>query len=72
MSEQLPKHGQQTVPTGQDSTPPQVDFPPVRNGIDYLTSVVEHLSRTRPDPRDLKYAVLHLHAATEVLLKARL
>ncbi|QTI87214.1 hypothetical protein [Streptomyces sp. AgN23] len=72
MSEQLPEDGQQTVPTCQGTPPPQVDFPPVHNGIDYLTSVVEHLSHTRPDPRDLKYAVLHLHAATEVLLKARL
>ncbi|MFH0246067.1 hypothetical protein ACGRHY_27455 [Streptomyces sp. HK10] len=52
--------------------PPQVDFPPVRNGIDYLTSVIELLDATQPSARDLKYAVLHLQAATEVLLKARL
>ncbi|MFD4933382.1 hypothetical protein [Streptomyces virginiae] len=53
-----------------------VDFPPIDNGLDYLVSVVEGLSRDdddeRPGPRDLKYAVLHLQAAAEVLLKARL
>jgi hypothetical protein len=48
-----------------------VHFPPLENGLDYLASVVEHLSGS-PTPRDLKYAVLHLQAATEVLLKARL
>ncbi len=46
-------------------------FPPMENGLDYLTSVIEHL-RDEPDQRDLKYAVLHLQAAVEVLLKARL
>lgn len=54
--------------------PRQLDFPPVRNGIDYLASVVEHLEEkaVAVAPRDLKYAVLHLQAAAEVLLKARL
>lgn len=46
-------------------------FPPLENGLDYLQSVVSHL-RDEPDARDLKYAVLHLQAATEVLLKVRL
>jgi hypothetical protein len=46
-------------------------FPPIPNGLDYLRSVVDHLTG-EPDARDLKYAVLHLQAATEVLLKARL
>lgn len=51
----------------------EVDFPPVENGVDYLRSVVEHLTAEKlPGPRHLKYAVLHLQAATEVLLKARL
>ncbi|MCX5173771.1 hypothetical protein OG616_37940 [Streptomyces antibioticus] len=51
--------------------PHQLDFPPVGNGVDYLLSVVEHL--TEPvEHRDRKYAVLHLQAAAEVLLKARL
>lgn len=49
----------------------QIMFPPVDNGLDYLQSVIEHL-RNEPDQRDLKYAVLHLQAAVEVLLKARL
>ncbi|MFD3373727.1 MULTISPECIES: hypothetical protein [unclassified Streptomyces] len=50
---------------------PHVDYPPIPNGMDYLDSVVDHLSG-EPKPRDLKYAVLHLQAAAEVLLKARL
>ncbi|MEW5626557.1 hypothetical protein AB1388_08310 [Streptomyces hydrogenans] len=51
----------------------EVDFPPVQNGVDYLLSVVDHLTAAeQPGPRDLKYAVLHLQAAAEVLLKARL
>ncbi|MER6289125.1 hypothetical protein [Streptomyces sviceus] len=50
---------------------PDVHYPLVLNGLDYLISVVDHLA-DGPDPRDLKYAVLHLQAATEVLLKARL
>ncbi|MGW2749225.1 serine/arginine repetitive matrix protein 1 [Streptomyces sp. NPDC001450] len=46
----------------------------MRNGLDYLTSVVEHLDENESmvTPRDVKYAVLHLQAAVEVLLKARL
>ncbi|MFE1384223.1 CHY zinc finger protein [Streptomyces sp. NPDC058740] len=51
----------------------EVDFGPVENGVDYLRSVVSHLGWAKePNPRDLKYAVLHLQAAVEVLLKARL
>lgn len=60
--------------------PVSIDYPPVRNGVDYLASVVQHLGSpalTRgaehlPGPRSVKYAVLHLQAAVEVLLKARL
>lgn len=52
------------------------EFPPAENGADYLRSVVEHLvngpASPGPSPRDLKYAVLHLQAAAEVLLKVRL
>ncbi|NUV62598.1 hypothetical protein [Streptomyces sp. CAI-85] len=49
-------------------------FSPVENGLDYLVSVIEHLeSEDGPiSARNLKYAVLHLAAGTEVLLKARL
>ncbi|MEV0695474.1 hypothetical protein [Streptomyces sp. NPDC050388] len=51
-----------------------MDFLPVPNGIDYLSEVVARLARPDAEvsPRDLKYAVLHLQAATEVLVKARL
>lgn len=51
-----------------------VDFTPVRNGMDFLLSAFDHLSQRdgEPSPRDLKYGVLHLQAAVEVLLKARL
>jgi len=51
--------------------PQPLSFPPLPNGLDYLESVVEHL-RGEPNQRDLKYAILHLQAATEVLLKVRL
>ncbi|MGW7314828.1 hypothetical protein [Streptomyces sp. NPDC054865] len=53
---------------------PDMDFTPVRNGMDYLISAVKNLTEGSkpPSDRDLKYAVLHLQAATEVLLKARL
>jgi hypothetical protein len=51
--------------------PKKINFPPIQNGLDYLKSTVEHLSE-RPTARDLKYAVLHLQAAVEVLLKVRL
>jgi hypothetical protein len=49
----------------------QVDLSLLGNGLDYLDSAVEQL-RSNPGPRQLKYAVLHLHAGVEVLLKARL
>ncbi|MFD4588935.1 hypothetical protein [Streptomyces sp. NPDC058434] len=52
-----------------------VKFPPVENGIDYLLSVIDLLAKeddTKISARELKYSVLHLQAAAEVLLKARL
>lgn len=53
--------------------PRNLRFAPVGNGIDYLLSVVSHLGKgAQLEDTDLKYGVLHLHAATEVLLKARL
>ncbi|MFE6639590.1 hypothetical protein ACFVFT_38250 [Streptomyces tendae] len=49
------------------------DFPPVINGLDFLESTVELLTKTpAPSARDQKYAVIHLAAAFEVILKARL
>ncbi|MBB0245517.1 hypothetical protein FNQ90_15750 [Streptomyces alkaliphilus] len=52
----------------------EVNFPPIDNGLDYLLSVTEHLAAGEESvsARDLKYAVLHLQAAAEVLLKYRL
>ncbi|CAM5649092.1 hypothetical protein [Streptomyces griseomycini] len=65
-----------TYDPGRDVEHPgsEVYFPPVPNGLDYLLSVVEHLEAgtERVSARALKYAVLHLAAGTEVLLKARL
>lgn len=53
-----------------------LELPPVANGLDYLVSVVGHLGPHEddevPNALHLKYAVLHLDAAAEVLLKARL
>lgn len=52
-----------------------VQFPPIENGIDYLLSVMESLAKddgSEASARELKYGVLHLQAAAEVLLKARL
>lgn len=54
---------------------PDLRYPLVVNGLDYLLDVVGRLATepgTAPDARALKYAVLHLQAGTEVLLKARL
>jgi hypothetical protein len=48
-----------------------VSFPLLENGLDYMESAVGHLSGS-PTDRDLKYGVLHLAAAIEVLLKMRL
>ncbi|ARE79450.1 MULTISPECIES: hypothetical protein [Streptomyces] len=62
-----PRSGDRPAPAAH-----QVDFPPVQNGVDYLDSVADQLRSGQPSPRNLKYAVLHLQAAAEVLLKARL
>ena len=53
----------------------KVEFPPIQNGLDYLTSAVsllQGLEDSEDEYRDLKYVVLHLQAATEVLLKVRI
>ncbi|MFP1628870.1 hypothetical protein ACLB9X_27685 [Streptomyces sp. 5K101] len=64
--------GPRVYETQKTTAPPahDLDFPPVQNGVDYLNSACFKLGH--PTPRNLKYAVLHLQAATEVLLKARL
>lgn len=48
-----------------------MQFAPLQNGLDYLEDAVDRLAGD-PTPRELKYAVLHLHAGIEVLLKYRL
>lgn len=50
------------------------NFPALVNGLDFLVSAVGSLSgdKGQPRPREVKYAVLHLQAAVETLLKARL
>ncbi|MFF1451073.1 hypothetical protein ACFVYF_23485 [Streptomyces sp. NPDC058274] len=63
--------GKRVIRIRRKRGPVELTFQPVENGIDYLLSVTEHLA-DNPSPRDLKYAVLHLQAATEVLLKSRL
>lgn len=46
------------------------DFQLLDNALDYVLSAAEHAAQGAP--RDLKYAVLHLFAGVELLLKARL
>ncbi|WP_262703852.1 MULTISPECIES: hypothetical protein [Streptomyces] len=52
----------------------RIHFPPILNGLDYLESTVALLGPKNGEPssRDVKYAVLHLQAASETILKARL
>lgn len=61
---------------GGDGKPVEKDFhfPPLVNGLDFLASTVASLSAElrEPSPREVKYAVLHLQLAAEILFKARL
>lgn len=50
---------------------PTLNFQPVVNGVDFLDSAINGLLDS-DDPRKLKYAVLHLQAAAEILVKVRL
>jgi hypothetical protein len=52
-------------------TPSRVSLPLLENGLDFMVSVVEHLSG-EPSHRDLKYALLHLASGIELVLKERL
>jgi hypothetical protein len=52
-------------------TTSDLSYPLLENGLDYMEEAVERLSGA-PTSRDLKYALLHLAAAIEVLLKMRL
>jgi hypothetical protein len=49
----------------------QVDFTVLENGLDFISSALGYLEGD-PSPRDLKYAVLHLSAGIELILKDRL
>jgi hypothetical protein len=53
-----------------DLTPCPVFYPLLENGLDFLVSAVDHLGRS--SPRDLKYAVVHLAAGVQLVLKERL
>lgn len=66
-----PKRSKQQEPPEE---PKDFQFPPIQNGIDYLFSVVELLTKHESEKahRNLKYVILHLQAAVEVILKTRL
>jgi len=49
----------------------ELKFTVLENGLDFIYTALDHL-RGDPKPRDLKYAVLHLSAGVELLLKDRL
>jgi hypothetical protein len=48
-----------------------VEFTPIRNGLDFIHSALEHLQQAEGS-RELKYATLHLWSGIEILLKVRL
>jgi hypothetical protein len=48
----------------------KLEFDLIQNALDYLRSAADY--SIKGDTRSLKYAVLHLDAAIELVLKARL
>lgn len=58
-----------TTPSGRPSA--GLAFEPILNGVDFLDRAINELLEAH-DHRELKYAVLHLHAAAEILVKVRL
>ncbi|PJE98138.1 hypothetical protein CUT44_08775 [Streptomyces carminius] len=64
--------GQAALTTDGRDLAAEVHYPPLDNGLDYLVSVVDHLRGEEVGRRELKYAVVHLQAAVECLLKYRL
>ena len=54
-----------------EDSAPEVQFSVLENGLDFLVTSLSHLQGD-PSPRDLKYAVLHLSAGIELVLKDRL
>lgn len=57
--------------TAKNDENDQVQFTLLENGLDFVWSVVEHLS-TAASKRELKYALLHLVSGIELVLKERL
>jgi hypothetical protein len=53
------------------TSPSSLEMDVVANGVDFLNSAIFHLEKS-DDPSSLKYAVLHLQAAVEILVKVRL
>lgn len=45
-----------------------IQFDIIENGLDFVTSGIEHILKDK-SPNQLKYAILHLSAGTELLLK---
>ncbi|MEU5595692.1 hypothetical protein [Streptomyces sp. NPDC020298] len=76
MSERIPAaDGVADSGAREKRTERRLVFRPVANGLDYLYDVINRLvppPKGEVNDRDLKYALLHLQAGAEVLLKARL
>lgn len=72
MASHQPSTGQPTTKSsGATPKSSTLKFQPVVNGVDFLDSAINGLLNS-DDPRNLKYAVLHLQAAAEILVKVRL
>lgn len=57
--------------TASGRPPAELAFRPILNGVDFLDRAIHELLEAH-DQRELKYAVLHLQAAAEILVKVRL
>lgn len=54
-------------------TPHQVKWSLLENGVDFIRSGIESfILKEKPEPRDFKYALLHLFSGTLLVLKERL
>ncbi len=49
-----------------------LEYSLLQNGLDYILSTLENLKGESPTERQLKYAVIHLSAGVELILKERL
>lgn len=57
-----------TAPVSQSEA---LEYTLLENGLDFISSALKHL-KNQPTKRELKYAVLHLSAGIELILKERL